>query len=104
MRPSGSPNAAVRRWRRLLANEREEARIYRRLAARHTGEEQQILLSLAEAEHRHAVRWERLLGDRAGPARRGAPGLRMQALLARWLVWVFVLALVQQTEAGPAMR
>lgn len=99
MRRSGSPSAAVRRWRRLLANEREEARIYRRLAARRTGEERQILLGLAEAEDRHAVHWERLLGDRAGPARRGAPRLRVQAVLARWLGWVFVLALVQQTES-----
>ena len=89
----------MRRWRRLLANEREEARIYRRLAARRTGEERQILLGLAEAEDRHAVHWERLLGDRAGPPRRGAPRLRAQAALARWLGWVFVLALVQQTES-----
>ena len=99
MRRSKTPSATVRRWRQLLANEREEARIYRRLAARRTGEERQILLGLAEAEDRHAAHWERLLGDRAGPVRRGAPRLRVQAVLARWLGWVFVLALVQQTES-----
>ena len=95
-RPSGT---VVRRWRRLLADEREQARTYRRLALRRDGDEREILLGLADAEDRHADHWTRLLGDQAGPARRGAPWLRVQAALARWLGWVFVLALVQRTEA-----
>ncbi|MFC5994759.1 VIT1/CCC1 family protein [Pseudonocardia hispaniensis] len=95
--PAPSP-ATVRRWRRLLADEREEARIYRKLASRRSGEEREILLGLAEAEERHAAHWERLLGERAGPPRRGSLRLRLLAGLARWFGWVFVLALVQLAE------
>lgn len=94
---SRSP-AGVRRWRRRLADEREEALLYRELAARRDGEERDILLGLAAAEERHAAHWERLLGD-SGPPRRG-PRLRTRALalLARRLGWVFVLALIERAE------
>ena len=55
--------AALRKWRRRLADEQAEARVYRDLAARRTGEEREILLGLAVAEERHAAHWARLLGD-----------------------------------------
>ena len=99
MPQDGPSGVMVRRWRRLLANEREQARIYRGLAARRDGEERQILLGLAEAEDRHAEHWVRLLDDRVGASRRGSPWLRVQAWLARRLGGVFMLALVQQTES-----
>ena len=38
------------RWRQHLANERAEADVYRRLAQRRTGQERDILLTLAD-EH-----------------------------------------------------
>ncbi|QGK69118.1 rubrerythrin family protein [Allosaccharopolyspora coralli] len=91
--------AQVRRWRRALADEREEARIYLELAARRTGEEREVLLGLAEAEKRHAAYWEELLGDDEGEPRRGALRLRLLAWLAGRFGWVFVLALMQQAEA-----
>lgn len=103
-RPTSSPDtsdrspATVRRWQRLLADEREEARVYRQLAARREGEEREILLGLAEAERRHAGYWEDLLGEQVGSRRRGSVRMRLLALLARHLGWVFVLALVQQAE------
>jgi vacuolar iron transporter family protein len=92
-------SSAVRRWRRRLADERAEAKVYRDLAARRCGEEREILLELAEAETRHAAHWERLLGDDVGPARRGRVRMRLLALLARRFGSVFVLALAQQTES-----
>jgi VIT1/CCC1 family predicted Fe2+/Mn2+ transporter len=88
----------VRRWRRRLADEREEAKVYRDLAARRCGEEREILLGLAEAEERHAAHWQRLLGDEVGPVRRGDLRMRVLAFLARRFGSVFVLALAQRAE------
>ncbi|MGW1678360.1 VIT1/CCC1 transporter family protein [Saccharopolyspora sp. NPDC002376] len=103
MRESGrSPKAdarSVRRWRRRLADEREEAAVYRELAARRAGEEREILLGLAEAEERHAAHWEKLLGAAAGPKRRGQFRMRLLVFLARRFGSVFVLALAQRAES-----
>ncbi|MBE1607122.1 VIT1/CCC1 transporter family protein [Actinopolymorpha pittospori] len=96
--PVRSP-ARIRRWRRMLADEREEARVYRELASRSTGEERDILLALADAESRHAAHWERLLGAEVGQPRRGRPKMRLLASLARRFGWLFVLALMQQAES-----
>ena len=90
--------ALIRRRRRRLADEREEAKVYRELAGRRGGEEREILLSIAEAEERHAAHWAQLLGSDAGPERRGNLRSRVLALLARRFGSVFVLALVQQAE------
>ncbi|HVE96004.1 MAG TPA: VIT1/CCC1 transporter family protein [Pseudonocardiaceae bacterium] len=97
-RPLRVRSSAVRRWRRLLADEREEAKVYRDLAARRSGEEREILLGLAEAEERHAAHWQRLLGDEVGPVRRGDFRMRLLAFLARRFGSVFVLALAQRAE------
>lgn len=94
-RPSA---ATIRSWRRMLADEQEEARVYRELAARRSGQEREILLELAEAERRHAAHWEGLLGDDIGRPRRGTPRMRILAFLARHFGWIFVLALVQRAE------
>jgi VIT1/CCC1 family predicted Fe2+/Mn2+ transporter len=103
-RRGGSPRVdpyskAIRRWRRRLADEREEARVYRDLASRRTGEERDILLGLAEAEERHAAHWERLLGPDIGRVRRGDRRTRALAWLARRFGSVFVLALAQRAES-----
>lgn len=91
--------ADIRRWRQYLADERAEAATYRDLASRRTGEEQEILLALANAEGRHEQHWLNLLGDDAGKPLR--PSLRNQILgfLARRFGSVFVLALAQRAES-----
>ncbi|MGD9527853.1 VIT1/CCC1 transporter family protein [Pseudonocardia sp.] len=101
LRPSASE---VRRWRRRLADEREEAQVYRHLATRRSGEEREILLGLAEAEERHAAHWERLLGPDAAKRRSGGARLRLLALLARHFGSVFVLALAQRAETRSPYR
>lgn len=87
-----------RRWARYLVDERAEARVYRRLAARKAGEEREILEALAEAERRHEAHWLALLGGE--PARLPAPGLRTRMLgwMASRFGSIFVLALAQNAE------
>jgi VIT1/CCC1 family predicted Fe2+/Mn2+ transporter len=97
-RPESGP-ADIRRWRQRLADERAEAAVYRDLASRRTGEEQEILLALAEAERRHEAHWLELLGDHVGKPRRGDVRTRLLGLLARRFGSVFVLALAQRAEA-----
>jgi VIT1/CCC1 family predicted Fe2+/Mn2+ transporter len=89
----------VRRWRGYLADERAEAAVYRDLASRRTGEEREILLALAEAERRHEQHWLDLLGEQAGPWRKGNLRTRLLGWLARRFGSVFVLALAQRAEA-----
>ena len=88
-----------RRWARYLVEERAEGRVYQRLAERRTGEEQEILLSLFEAERRHEQHWLELLGEE--PARLPRPGLRSRLLgwMAGRFGSIFVLALAQSAEA-----
>jgi VIT1/CCC1 family predicted Fe2+/Mn2+ transporter len=91
--------ADIRRWQQYLADEQAEAAVYRDLAGRRSGEEQEILLSLAEAEGRHEAHWRKLLGDQVGAPRRGAYRTRFLGFLARRFGSVFVLALAQRAEA-----
>jgi len=89
----------IRRWRRLLADERAEAAVYRDLAGRRTGEEREILLALARAEKRHESHWLDLLGPDVGAPVRGDLRTRGLGFLARRFGGVFVLALAQRAEA-----
>lgn len=89
----------IRRWRRLLADERAEAAVYRDLAGRRTGEEREILLALARAEKRHESHWLDLLGPDVGAPVRGDLRTRALGFLARRFGGVFVLALAQRAEA-----
>jgi len=91
--------ASLQRWRRMLADERAEAELYRSLAGRRNGEDREILLGIAEAEARHAAHWEGLLGDEIGPPQRGSWRTRALGALARRFGSVFVLALVQRAES-----
>ncbi|MFC4631676.1 VIT1/CCC1 family protein [Promicromonospora alba] len=91
--------ADIRRWRRLLADERAEAAVYRDLAGRRTGEEREILLALARAEKRHESHWLDLLGPDVGAPVRGDLRTRGLGFLARRFGGVFVLALAQRAEA-----
>jgi VIT1/CCC1 family predicted Fe2+/Mn2+ transporter len=96
--PSVTSARTIRRWRRYLADERAEAQLYRRLAKRRKGEEQEILLALADAEGRHEAHWLELLGDEAGKRRRTDVRTGLLVLLARVFGSVFVLALAQRAE------
>src|SRR3954447_23375777 len=84
---AGGPDAAVtdaatvRRWRDLLASEREAATLCDRLAAGAGGERADILRELAGVERRHAAHWEerlRAAGQAVPPA--SGPGLRTRLL------------------------
>lgn len=101
--PHPAPST-VRRWRRRLADEREEAQVYRHLATHLRGEEREILVGLAAAEERHAEHWARLLGGHAGPRRRAQARMRLLAFLAQRFGSVFVLALVQRAEMRSPYR
>lgn len=87
-----------RRWAKYLSDERAEASVYRALASRREGEEQEILLALAAAEGRHEQHWLTLLGEE--PAKLPAPsvGTRMLGWMARRFGSIFVLALAQNAE------
>ncbi|MFK4760690.1 VIT1/CCC1 family protein [Microbacterium sp. ZW T5_45] len=98
--PTTEPTAADRRrWARYLVEERAEGFVYQKLAARRTGEEQQILLGLADAERRHEQHWLDLLGGE--PKRLPPAGIRSRALgwMAGRFGSIFVLALAQSAEA-----
>ena len=88
----------IKRWRGRLADERAEAEFYRTLAARHEGQDREILSAIADAESRHIVHWEELLGDQAGQVGRGSRHLRLLGWLSRWFGSVFILALAQRAE------
>ncbi|EZP29556.1 putative membrane protein [Microbacterium oleivorans] len=103
-----------RRWAAYLADERAEARVYRELAARRSGEEREILAALADAEGRHEAHWLGLLGGEPSRLPRASVRTRMLAAMARRFGSIFVLALAQNAEnrspydddphATPAMR
>ena len=88
----------VRRWRRYLADEREEAAVYRVLAERKTGAEREILLGLVEAETRHEAYWLSRLGPAAEPPPRVGLRSKLMTFLAAHFGTVFVLALMQRAE------
>jgi len=97
--PEAATQADRRQWARYLVEERAEGAVYANLARRRTGEEQQILLSLAEAERRHEQHWLDLLGGE--PERLPRAGLRSRMLgwMASRFGSIFVLALAQSAEA-----
>jgi VIT1/CCC1 family predicted Fe2+/Mn2+ transporter len=100
MSAPAAPTARDRRlWAQYLVNERAEARVYRELAARRTGEEREILLALAEAEGRHEEHWLNLLGGEPDRLPRADIRTRTLGWMARRFGSIFVLALAQNAEA-----
>ena len=91
--------AQIKRWRRYLADEESEARIYRYLAKRAEGTDREILLQVAEAEKRHQQHWRDMLGEHADVHVRPS----MQSLLLQFLAKnfgsVFILAMAQRAES-----
>ena len=49
---------SVKRWREMLASERDAAALYSRLADVETGERRDIFHELASIELKHAAHWE----------------------------------------------
>lgn len=98
-RPSPPERGQIRRWRKYLAEERAEARIYRLLAARSSGPEHEILHRVAEAEQRHVEHWIRMLGPHAAAAARPSLYSRLLIFLASHFGSVVVLALLQRAES-----
>lgn len=96
--PSSPTREQLRRWRRYLAEERDEARIYRELGLRRSGLDCEILLNLAKAEGRHEAHWLRLLGKHAEPAPKSSWQVRILQNLAIRIGSIFVLALMQRSE------
>lgn len=94
-RPSRSQ---IRRWRRYLAEEISEARIYAALADRAEGKEAEILREVARAEERHQEHWRTLLGEHALPEPKPSVSARFLQLLAKNFGSVFVLSLAQRAE------
>lgn len=97
--PTNQPTPAqIKRWRGYLANEQAEAAAYRDLAKRREGEERDILLALADAEHRHAAYWVEKLGPDAENPPKADVKTRLLGFLARRFGSVFTLALMQSAE------
>ena len=103
-----SPNdsrSSVKRWRELLASERDAESLYTRLAGVETGERQQIFKDLADIERRHAAHWESKLRAAGAdvPAPKG-PSLRTRLLgaAAGTLSVNTVLPLIERAERADA--
>ena len=96
---------SVKHWRDMLANERDAAALYTRLADAETGERQEIFRELATIELEHAAHWEgKLRGAGAAiPADHG-PSLRTRLLgtAARRMSVNSVLPLVERAEKAGA--
>lgn len=101
----GSDQGSVKRWRSLLASERDAAALYSRLAEAETGERQQIFRELAAIERKHAAHWEGKLRAAGAviPAPAG-PSLRTRLLgaAARQLSTRTVLPLIERAERADA--
>ena len=79
-----------------------EARTYRDLSERRTGEERAVLLQLEEAERRHEEYWLARLGERALPAPKPPLRTRAASLLAHLFGTIFILAMAQRAEQRSA--
>jgi VIT1/CCC1 family predicted Fe2+/Mn2+ transporter len=101
--PNGT--GSVKRWRDMLASERDAAALYTRLADAETGERQDIFRELAAIELKHAAHWEGKLRDAGAdvPAPRG-PSLRTRLLgqAANRLSVRTVLPLIERAERADA--
>src|SRR5260221_6775120 len=98
-------NGRVKRWRDLLASERDAAAVYGGIAEGETGERQKIFEELAAVERRHAAHWEdtlRSAGATVPPPGRPSLRARLLALGARRLSSNAVLPLIESGERADA--
>ena len=96
---------SVKRWRDMLASERDAAALYSRLADAETGERQEIFRELASIELKHAAHWEDKLREAGAdvPAA-GGPSLRTRLIgtAARRLSVEAVLPMIERAEKTDA--
>lgn len=95
----------VKRWRELLASERDAAALYSRLAEAEAGERQRIFRELASIELGHAAHWEsKLRSAGADVPAPGRPTLRTRLLgaAAGRLSVQTVLPLIERAERADA--
>ena len=96
---------SVKRWRDMLASERDAAALYSRLADAQTGERQEIFRELASIELKHAAHWEDKLREAGAdvPAA-GGPSLRTRLIgtAARRLSIETVLPMIERAEKADA--
>ncbi len=92
-------DAQIRRWRRYLADEESEARIYRYLAQRAEGKDREILMQVAEAEKRHQQHWRDMLGEHIGKPVRPSLSSAFLQFMAKHFGSVFILAMAQMAES-----
>ena len=98
--PVAQPSdAQIRRWRRYLADEESEARIYRYLAQRAEGKDREILMQVAEAEKRHQQHWRDMLGEHVGKPVRPSLSSAFLQFMAKHFGSVFILAMAQMAES-----
>jgi VIT1/CCC1 family predicted Fe2+/Mn2+ transporter len=95
----------VKRWRDLLASERDAAELYTRIASAETGERRAIFEELAAVERRHAAHWADKIRDAGEPVPPlGAPSARTRLLAsaAKRLSPNAVLPLIERAERADA--
>ena len=106
MTGSTKPGAGdARRWRELLASERDAAELYSRLAAAETGERRAIFEELAGVERRHAAHWEGKLrdaGEAVPPPGSASLRTRLLGMAARRLSPRAVLPMIERAEKSDA--
>ena len=105
MNSSRDGAGSVKRWRELLASERDAAALYSRLAEAETGERQDIFRELAGIELTHAAHWEgKLRAAGADVPAPGGPSLRTRLLgtAASRLSVRAVLPLIERAERADA--
>ena len=92
---------SARRWREMLATERDAAALYEGLAQAESGERAEILRELAAVERRHAAHWESQLRQAGFPVPSPGPvGLRTRLVTgtAQRLSLEAVLPLIERAE------
>lgn len=97
----------ARRYRALLAAERDAATLYRRLAEAETGQRAEIFRRLAEIERRHAAHWESRLREVGAPVPSASP-VSVRTRLLGWVAGRFstgvVLPLIERAERADAAK
>ncbi len=104
MTPNGGAER-VKRWRELLASERDAATLYSRIAQAETGDRQRIFEELAAVERRHAAHWEDKLrgaGQTVPPSSKPSLRTRLLATAAARLSLSTVLPLIERAERADA--
>src|SRR3954471_24311403 len=96
---------SAKKWRGLLASEREAAALYDGLADGETGERAEILRELAEVERRHAAHRESRLreaGLEVPPPGRAGMRTRLLTRIAQRVSLESVLPLIERANRGDA--